>query len=133
MRWLYAPMEKPWCVFVLDKFLGVRRALSRSSLLWSLGWKVGLPTGATSEAQLMCKGRCRRDSKPQAESPLRGRVAGQGVGEGSRLPSFFSCSSGMQALVLLLWTGALLGYGSSQNVASGSEVSRVGRCGQQLF
>lgn len=66
-------------------------------------------------------------------APVSGGVAGQGVGEGSRLPSFFSCSSGMQALVLLLWTGALLGYGSSQNVASGSEVSRVGRCGQQLF
>ncbi|XP_057631625.1 pigment epithelium-derived factor [Chionomys nivalis] len=29
----------------------------------------------------------------------------------------------MQALVLLLWTGALLGYGSSQNVASSSEGS----------
>lgn len=39
------------------------------------------------------------------------------------MPSFFSCSSGMQALVLLLWTGALLGYGSSQNVASSSEGS----------
>nr|XP_021497787.1 pigment epithelium-derived factor [Meriones unguiculatus] len=38
----------------------------------------------------------------------------------------------MQALVLLLWTGALLGHGSSQNVPSSSEVSRVGRWGQQL-
>uniref|UniRef100_E9PXR9 Serine (or cysteine) peptidase inhibitor, clade F, member 1 n=1 Tax=Mus musculus TaxID=10090 RepID=E9PXR9_MOUSE len=27
----------------------------------------------------------------------------------------------MQALVLLLWTGALLGHGSSQNVPSSSE------------
>lgn len=91
----------------------------------------------------MCSGRCSWDSKPQAESPFWGQelegkcsphcVAGQGVGEGNRLPSFFSCSFRMQALVLLLWTGALLGYGSSQNVAGSSEVSRVGRCGQQLF
>ncbi|EDL12806.1 serine (or cysteine) peptidase inhibitor, clade F, member 1, isoform CRA_c [Mus musculus] len=31
----------------------------------------------------------------------------------------------MQALVLLLWTGALLGHGSSQNVPSSSEGSPV--------
>lgn len=71
--------------------------------------------------------------KENAHPPVSGGVAGQGGGEGSRLPSFFSCSFGMQALVLLLWTGALLGYGSSQNVASNSEVSRVGRGGQQRF
>lgn len=56
-------------------------------------------------------------------------VAGEGVGEGSHLLSCFSCSPGMQALVLLLWTGALLGHGNSQNVPSNSEVSRVGRWG----
>lgn len=52
-----------------------------------------------------------------------------GMGEGSRLLSCFSCSLGMQALVLLLWTGALLGHGSSQNVPSSPEVSRMGRWG----
>lgn len=87
-----------------------------------------------------------REGKPQAKGPLRAEswregkgsacltpvpvqcaVPGQGVGEGSCLLSCFSCSSGMQTLVLLLWTGALLGHGSSQNVPDSSQVSRVGR------
>lgn len=72
----------------------------------------------------------------RAPVSIQGVVAGQGVSEGSCLlscsflflvVSCFSCSPGMQTLVLLLWTGALLGHGSSQNVPSSSEVSRVDR------
>lgn len=54
---------------------------------------------------------------------MKGGVAAQAVGRGVTCPLV---SPRMQALVLLLWTGALLGHGSSQNVASSSEVSRVG-------
>lgn len=70
--------------------------------------------------------RDRRCSLCLTLAPVQCAVAGEGVGEGSHLLSCFSCSPGMQALVLLLWTGALLGQGSSQNVPSSSEVSRVG-------
>jgi hypothetical protein len=42
---------------------------------------------------------------------------------GVACPFHVSSRFGMQALVLLLWTGALLGQGSCQNVDSSHEVS----------
>lgn len=118
--------------------------MAGSSLLCSLDRKVGLLIGTTTEAQLMVDHRGRlgraslklrvhfgaeREGKGSAcltPVPVQCAVPGQGVGEGSCLLSCFSCSSGMQTLVLLLWTGALLGHGSSQNVPDSSQVSRVG-------
>lgn len=51
------------------------------------------------------------------------------MGQGSGCSSHISCRSRMRVLVLLLWTGGLLGHSNCQSVAGSSEVSRGGRAG----